>query len=62
MDWWDALGNYAAFFPDSPSLAVDMTTNHPMSHAYLGYPLAYALQDTPSPIQVYPPDNPLQEA
>jgi hypothetical protein len=62
VDWWDKLGNYAAFFPDSPALAVDMTTNHHMSAGYLGYPLAYGLQDTPTQIQVYPPDNPFLEA
>jgi len=61
MEWFNTLGNYAAFFPDSPALAVDMTTNHNMSHDYLGLPLAYGAQDTPSPIEVYPPDNPLME-
>lgn len=61
MDWFDHLGNYAAFFPDSPALAVDMTTNHPMSHGYLGYPLAYSMQDTPNQIEVYPSDNPFLE-
>lgn len=61
MDWWDAIGNYAAFLPQAPALAVDMATGA-HSNDYLGYPLAYALQDTPTPIQVYPPSNPFLEA
>lgn len=61
MDWFDALGNYAGLLPDTPALAVDMAGNR-MSHDRLGYRLAFGLQDTSTPLEVYPPDNPFLAA
>jgi hypothetical protein len=44
------------FFGDTaPALAVDMAMNGPNSD-FVGYDLAYGLQATASPIDVYPTD------
>ena len=53
MDWFNALGNMAAFFPDSPALAVDMALNG-ADPDMVGYGLAYGLQATPTQFDVYP--------
>jgi hypothetical protein len=53
MDWWEQLGAHVQFFPDTPALALDMALRGPAEH--VAYPLAYALQATPVPLEVYPP-------
>ena len=57
MDWFNALGNMVALIPDAPALAFDMALNgaHP---DVAGYGLAYGLQATPTPIEVYPAQDP----
>jgi hypothetical protein len=56
MDWWETLGNYASFFGDTPALAFDMAMNGPNAN-YVGYGLAYGLQATATPIDVYPSED-----
>lgn len=56
MDWFNALGNFAAFFPDTPGLAWDMALNG-ADPDLVGYGLAYGLQVSPTPIDVYPPED-----
>lgn len=53
MNWWTQLGNYASFFGETPALAVDMALHGPDA-GYVGYGLAYGLQSTATPIDVYP--------
>ena len=53
MDWWEQIGNYANFFPDTPALGVDMALHGPNADQ-VGYHLAYGLQSTPTSIDVYP--------
>lgn len=53
MDWFDALGNMAGFFPDTPALAWDMAMNG-SSPDLVGYGLAYGLQAAQTPIDIYP--------
>jgi hypothetical protein len=53
MEFWDQIGNFAAFMPGAPALAVDMATNGP-NPDMMGYDLAYGLQATPQPISLYP--------
>jgi hypothetical protein len=56
MEWWNRIGNYASFFGDTPALAVDMALHGPEAN-FLGYDLAYGLQGSPTPIDVYPSDS-----
>ena len=56
MDWFNQLGNMAAFFPDSPALAWDFALNGP-DPDLVGYGLAYGLQATPEAIDVYPQEE-----
>lgn len=57
MGWWDQIGNYASFFGDTaPALAVDMALHGPNAD-HVGYDLAYGLQSTPTPIDVYPSED-----
>lgn len=56
MDWFNALGNMASFFPDAPGLAWDMTFSGADPDT-VGYGLAYGLQVSPTPIDVYPPES-----
>lgn len=56
MDWWTSIGNMVSFFGDTPALAVDMALNGPNAD-HIGYDLAYGLQATPTPIDVYPPQT-----
>jgi hypothetical protein len=60
MNWWDEIGNYVAFFGDTPALGVDMATNGPNAN-HVGYDLAFGLQATPTPIDVYPSEPSLAE-
>ncbi|MFF3363593.1 hypothetical protein [Streptomyces misionensis] len=55
MDWWTQVGNYATMFPDTPALGVDFALHGPNA-GFVGYGLAYGLQATPTPIDVYPAD------
>lgn len=57
MDWWTTLGNYVSLFPETPALAVDMALHGPNAD-HVGYDLAYGLQASPTPIDVYPADAP----
>ena len=56
MDWFDALGNMAALFPDTPALAYDFAMNG-SNPDLIGYGLAYGLQATATPIDVYPSEE-----
>lgn len=56
MDWFDQLGNMAAFFPDTPGLAFDFAMNG-ANPDLIGYELAYELQNTETPIDVYPSEE-----
>lgn len=53
MAWFSALGNMVSMFPDTPALAVDMALNG-ADPDLMGYTMAYGLQKTPIPINVYP--------
>lgn len=53
MDWWESIGNMASFFGDTPALAVDMALGG-ANPDYVGYDLAFGLQATSTPIDVYP--------
>jgi hypothetical protein len=56
MDWWDTIGNYLGLFGDTPALAVDMALYGPNAN-HVGYALAYGLQASPTPIDVYPAEG-----
>lgn len=60
MDWWDAIGNMLGFMGDTPALAVDMALNG-SNPDYVGYDLAFGLQATPAPLDVYPSEASLAE-
>lgn len=53
MDWFNQLGNMAAFFPDTPALAWDMALGG-AEPDFIGYDMAHDLQDTAIPLDVYP--------
>jgi hypothetical protein len=53
MGWVNEIGNMLNFFPDTPALAVDMALHGPNAD-FIGYDLAYGLQATQTPIDVYP--------
>jgi hypothetical protein len=53
MNWWTQIGNYMSFFDETPALAVDMALNGPNA-AHVGYDLAFGLQASKTPIDVYP--------
>ncbi|MFC5799127.1 hypothetical protein [Streptomyces formicae] len=57
MEWFTQLGNMSALFPDTPALAFDMALNGAEPNL-VGYDLAYALQAAPTPINVYPTEEP----
>lgn len=56
MNWWQTIGNYTSFFGDTPALAVDMALNGPNAN-HVGYDLAYGLQVSQTPIDVYPSEG-----
>lgn len=60
MDWWDTIGNFTSFFGETPALAVDMALHGPNAN-HVGYDLAFGLQATPTPIDVYPSEMSLAE-
>ncbi|HEY9443601.1 MAG TPA: hypothetical protein VIQ25_10250 [Gemmatimonadales bacterium] len=47
----------SALFPDAPGLAFDFAMNGSDPNL-VGYGLAYGLQSTATPIDVYPPEEP----
>jgi hypothetical protein len=53
--WWDRLGAYAQGLNDFPAVAVDLTTKGPRSD--FGYTLMNLMNDSATPIDVYPPDE-----
>lgn len=55
MEWFDRLGGMYQFLNDTPALAKDMALHGPQTD--LGYSLAYAMQNTSAPIDVYPADT-----
>lgn len=54
MEWFDRLGAMYQFFNQTPALAHDMAVRGPQTD--LAYSLAYAAQNTATPIDVYPAD------
>jgi len=55
MEWFDRFGAMYQFLNDTPALAHDMALKGPQSD--FSYSLAYALQNTSAPIDVYPSDS-----
>lgn len=55
MDWWNNLGAMYEFFNDTPALAHDMAIKGPQTD--FAYDLAYGLQSTTTPLDVYPADT-----
>ena len=60
MDWWDSIGNMMGFMGDTPALAVDMALHGP-NPDHVGYDLAFGLQASATPIDVYPSEMSLAE-
>jgi hypothetical protein len=60
MNWWNILGNYVDFFDETPALAYDFAMHGPNAN-HVGYGLAYGVQATPTPIDVYPSEGPFAE-
>jgi hypothetical protein len=56
VDWWNQIGNMLGFFDETPALAVDMALNGP-NPSHVGYGLAFGLQATATPIDVYPSET-----
>lgn len=56
MEWWQDLGVALQFMPDTPALAHDMTVAGP-KYAPFRYSLAYNMQNSPTPLSVYPQDG-----
>lgn len=56
MGWWNQLGSMYMGLNDYPALAVDLSTNGPRGD--FGYTLAGLLNSTPTPLNVYPPEEP----
>lgn len=54
MEFWDRMGAMYQFLNDTPALAHDMATKGPQTD--FAYTLAYGLQNTATPIDVYPSD------
>ena len=59
MEWWTRLGAMSQFFNDTPALAHDMATKGPDGD--FAYNLAYGLQNSPVPLNVYPADSATEE-
>jgi hypothetical protein len=60
VNWWTTLGNYLSFFDDTPALAYDMAMGGPNAN-HVGYDLAFGLQATSAPIDVYPSETGFSE-
>lgn len=56
MEWFTQLGNYLQFMPDTPALAFDMAIHGPRDTAF-GYSLAYNMQNSPTGLEIYPPEG-----
>jgi hypothetical protein len=52
VNWFNELGAYQQFFPDTPALAGDFAFRGPRGD--FGYRLAYFAQATPTDLDVYP--------
>lgn len=57
QQWWEDFGVALQFMPDTPALAHDMTHSGPRYDPFR-YSLMYNMQDSPSSIEVYPPEGP----
>ena len=55
MEWFDRLAAMYQFFNDTPALAHDMATNGTQDD--FPFTLAYGLQNTATPLDVYPADT-----
>jgi hypothetical protein len=53
VDWWQQVGNMVGFMSETPALAVDMALHGPNAD-HVGYDLAFGLQATAMPLDVYP--------
>lgn len=53
MDWFQQLGNMAAFFQNAPALAYDMTFNGPRADTF-AYRMAYSANATSAEFDPYP--------
>lgn len=60
MEWWEQIGNMTSFFAETPALAVDMALYGPPPSA-AGYDLAFGLQASATPIDVYPSEGAFAE-
>lgn len=56
MEWWQDMGAMLQLMPETPALAVDMTLNGPQYHPF-GLSLAYNMQNSPTGLEVYPPEG-----
>jgi hypothetical protein len=54
MEWFERLGAMYQFLNNAPPLAQQFSTAGPQTD--LGYLLAYASQNTSTPLDVYPAD------
>lgn len=54
MDWFTRMGAMYQLLNNTPALAKDMALHGPQTD--LGYTLAYAMQNTATPIDAYPAD------
>lgn len=61
MDWWNQVGNYLSFFGETPALGVDMALGGPVA-GVAGYDLAFGLQASRTPIDVYPSEGTFAES
>lgn len=59
MEWWNRTGAMYQFFADTPALAHDMAQHGPRTD--FAYDLAYSLQNTQAPLDVYPADTATSE-
>lgn len=54
--WWEDFGVALQFMPDAPALAHDLTHAGPKYDPFR-YSLAYNMQNTPTPLEIYPPEG-----
>jgi hypothetical protein len=55
MEWFAHFGNFGQLMPGAPALALQFALH---SNADLeGYAMAYGLQATPTPLDLYPPEE-----
>jgi hypothetical protein len=56
VEWWNEFGAYVMGLEGFPALAHDMTHNGPRGD--FGYTLTALMNNTATPIDLYPPDEP----